>query len=81
MESASSTLRLSEDDYSLYTFAVDDDKNPRSFSPVVSSPVSISKIYYLGIYIPLYKYPDLSNPDGIWNIPCSRQNMITMLSC
>lgn len=64
---ASSTLRLDEGVYSLYTFAMDDDRNPKELSPVVSTPVSVSRINYPGIYVPLYKYPDLSNPAGVWN--------------
>ena len=64
---ASLILRLDEGVYSLYTFVMDDDKKPQEFSPVVFTPVSVSRINYPGIYVPLYKYPDLSDPAGVWN--------------
>ena len=64
---ASSTLSLDEGAYSLYTFVMDDDKNPNEFSPVASNLLSISRINYPGLYVPLYKYPDMSNPAGVWN--------------
>lgn len=45
---------------------------PVAVSPVVSSSITASEpdassSYYPGVYVPLYKYPDLEDPQGVWN--------------
>jgi hypothetical protein len=39
----------------------------RALSTVTSATFTVRNINYPGIYVPLYKYPDLQNPSGIWN--------------
>ncbi|MGI0020156.1 MAG: spherulation-specific family 4 protein [Nitrososphaera sp.] len=59
---------LSLDDPGRYTFrafVVGSFERPLSFSPVAFASASV--IDYPGIYVPLYKYPDLWKPDGVWN--------------
>lgn len=61
-------LSLSEPgDYSFRAFAVDGSDRPRAISPVTFTTFTVRSINYPGIYVPLYKYPDLQNPDGVWN--------------
>ena len=51
--------------YTFRAFVVDSFERPLAFSPVASASASV--IDYPGVYVPLYKYPDLWNPDGVWN--------------
>ena len=51
--------------YTFRAFVVDSFERPAAFSPVASASATV--IEYPGAYVPLYKYPDLWNPDGVWN--------------
>jgi hypothetical protein len=64
----STALSLSEPgDYSFRAFAIDGGQMPKALSPVTAAAFSVRDASYPGIYIPLYKFPDLQNPAGVWN--------------
>lgn len=64
----SAQLALTEPgDYSFRAFILDGSEIPRALSTITSATFSVRNINYPGVYVPLYKYPDLQNPDGIWN--------------
>jgi hypothetical protein len=64
----SAPLTLSEPgDYSFRAFILDGNGAPRALSAITSATFPVRNISYPGVYVPLYKYPDLQNPDGIWN--------------
>ncbi|WP_415281067.1 spherulation-specific family 4 protein [Candidatus Nitrososphaera sp. FF02] len=54
-------------DYSFRAFALDGGEMPKALSPVTVTTFPVRSASYPGIYVPLYKYPDLQNPDGVWN--------------
>ena len=61
---------LSLDDpggYTFRAFAIDSVQRPTAFSPVIVVSAPVVRVDYPGVYVPLYKYPDLWNPDGVWN--------------
>lgn len=53
--------------YSFRAFVIDRSEGPTAISPVISASIPVHDINYPGVYVPLYKYPDLQKPDGIWN--------------
>lgn len=53
-------------DYTLRAFAVDYSESPYWISPVSSTEFSVVSIDLPGVYIPLYKSPDLEKEDGVW---------------
>lgn len=64
----SAPLTLSEPgEYSFRAFILDGNETPRALSAITSATFPVRDITYPGVYVPLYKYPDLQNPDGIWN--------------
>ncbi len=54
-------------DYSFRAFVMDKSERPMVISPIISVSIPVRDINYPGVYVPLYKYPDLQKPDGIWN--------------
>jgi hypothetical protein len=54
-------------DYSFRAFVMDRSERPMVISPIISASIPVRDISYPGVYVPLYKYPDLQKPDGIWN--------------
>jgi hypothetical protein len=53
--------------YTFRAFALDSVERPTAFSPVVMVSAPVVRVDYPGVYVPLYKYPDLWKPDGVWN--------------
>lgn len=54
-------------DYSFRAFVMDRSERPMAISPIISASIPVRDTSYPGVYVPLYKYPDLQKPDGIWN--------------
>jgi hypothetical protein len=54
-------------EYSFRAFILDGGETPRALSSITTTTFPVRDISYPGVYVPLYKYPDLQNPDGIWN--------------
>lgn len=57
---------LTPGDYTLRSFVVDHSGNPSWISPVSLTNFSALSVDLPGIYIPLYKSPDLEKDDGVW---------------
>jgi hypothetical protein len=57
---------LSPGDYTLRSFAMDYSQSPSWFSPISSTHFSVVSVDLPGVYIPLYKSPDLEKDDGVW---------------
>lgn len=57
---------LSHGDYTLRSFAMDYNENPSWMSPISSTDFSVVSVDLPGVYIPLYKSPDLEKDDGVW---------------
>lgn len=51
--------------YAFRAFVLDSLDRPAAFSPIISARSSV--VDYPGVYVPLYKYPDLWDPSGVWN--------------
>jgi hypothetical protein len=77
-QTISTSKALSFDEPGTYTFRAFALSSPAigfgakqvAVSPVITSTVSASQPdnnYYPGVYVPLYKYPDLDDPAGVWN--------------
>lgn len=53
--------------YTLRAFVMEDSKSPVWASPIASTSFAVETTNFAGVYIPLYKRPDLAQPDGVWN--------------
>lgn len=57
---------LSHGDYTLRSFVMDYSESPSWISPISSTDFSVVSVDLPGVYIPLYKSPDLEKDDGVW---------------
>ena len=53
--------------YTLRTFVMEDSKSPVWASSIASTSFAVETVNFPGVYVPLYKRPDLAQPNGVWN--------------
>ena len=53
-------------DYALRSFVMEDSESPEWMSPIASTPFAVQVVRFPGIYVPLYKQPDLGQSNSVW---------------